>query len=350
MRALEEQSLGSIDQTARVPSRLDLELEPGGADVDPEELVPLTSDLPPLQVAVLEDSVQLGSVQSAIAAAGHVVRVAASGRDGAPHVLAALDTDPDDIDVVIAALPGGEAVIQAALALAPRRPIVIAALSRAPLDAINRAYGAGADLVALRPHDVERIAPLLFAASRLLVEKRVALAARGADYLVRDSLDMPGDSEPRGLLAFDVFERVVELEVKRAQRFDYPLAVAMFAVDMTAAPPSAIRGILRARAGNALIHAIRDIDVATQLEHERFLVLLPYTDLKSAAVLARKVIAAVAVGDPVVAGGRSFPPRVIGAVAGGLPGQPHGLAKLMKDAATALEQARRDGAELAVQP
>jgi hypothetical protein len=62
------------------------------------------------------------------------------------------------------------------------------------------------------------------------------------------------------------------------------------------------------------------------------------------------VIAAVAAGDPVVAAGRSCPPRVVGAVAGALPGQALSFAKLMKDATRALEQARRDGAELAVQP
>ena len=55
-------------------------------------------------------------------------------------------------------------------------------------------------------------------------------------------------------------------------------------------------------------------------------------------------------GDPVVASGRSFPPRLVGAVSGGSPGQPLSFAKLMKDATRALEQARRDGAELAVQP
>ena len=48
--------------------------------------------------------------------------------------------------------------------------------------------------------------------------------------------------------------------------------------------------------------------------------------------------------------GRSFPPRVIGAVAGSKPGEELSFAKLMKDATRALEQARRDGAELAVQP
>src|SRR5262249_51176760 len=127
------------------------------------------------------------------------------------------------------------------------------------------------------------------------------------------------------------------------------------------APPPGVRGILRARAGNALIHSIRDIDLATALPmdlsraydsapatDERFLVLLPYTDLAGAALLARRVHSAVAGGVPVVAGGRSFTPRFVGAVAGAAPGQPLSFSRLMKDATRALEQARRDGAELAV--
>jgi hypothetical protein len=43
-------------------------------------------------------------------------------------------------------------------------------------------------------------------------------------------------------------------------------------------------------------------------------------------------------------------PRVIGAVAGAQPGQPISFAKLMKDATRALVQARRDRAELVVEP
>jgi len=283
-------------------------------------------------------------VQSAIAAAGHVVQVAGTGRDGLARVLA--EIQDGDVDVVIAALPGGEALIEAALAIEPRRPIVIASLARSPIDAVNRAHAAGADLAAIRPHDVERLAPILFAAAQLHIEKGVALAARGSGRA-----DELADPEPRSLVPYDVFQRVVELEVKRAKQFDYPLAVALFSVEVAPpAPPSGIRGILRARAGNALIHSVRDVDVATQLEHERFLVLLPYTDLKGGAGLARRVITAVAALDPVVAAGRSFPPRVVAAVAGAMPGQELSFAKLLKDATRTLEQARRDGAELAVQP
>jgi hypothetical protein len=353
-----------IDETAPVPDHL-LEIESGPIDLDsgpvdagsylddldadPDELVPLRPDLLSLQVAVYEDATHLPTVQGAIVAAGHVVQLGASQRDGTGRIVHAIRGG--GIDAVIAALPGGEPVIAAALALEPRRPVVIVSLTAPAVDAIERAHAAGADLVATRPHDVDRLAPVLFAASRLLVEKRVALTARGAEAVLRARLDEIADHEPGGLMPFEMFQRVLELEMKRAKRYEYPLSVALFAVEVAPPPPPpGIRGILRARAGTALIHTIRDIDIATQLDHERFLVLLPYTDLKGSAGLARRVIASVAALDPVVAGGRAFPPRVVGAVAGALPGQPLSFAKLMKDATRALEQARRDGAELAVQP
>lgn len=306
-------------------------------------------EIPVLQVAVYEEAHHLPSVQGAIAAAGHVVATGAAGAVGVEKILAAVRRG--GIDVVIAALPGGEPVIDAALALEPNRPIVIASIVGGGLDGVRRAAAAGADLVTTRPHDVERLAPVLLAAARLTNERRLATTARGAEQVLRARLEELSDPEPRGLQPFEIFQRTLEVEIKRARRFEYPLSVALFAVEVPPPPPPAgIRGILRARAGNALINTIRDIDLATQLDHERFLVLLPYTDLTGAAHVGRRVIAAVAANDPVVSAGRSFQPRVVGAVAGSKPGEEVSFAKLMKDASRALEQARRDGAELAVQP
>ncbi|MEO9157353.1 MAG: diguanylate cyclase [Kofleriaceae bacterium] len=304
--------------------------------------------IPQLRFAIFEQPDQLASAQAAILAAGHAVVVAASGTAGlskvADHVVAG-------IDAVLVALPGGEPVIDIALAQEPRRPIVIAAVQGKTSDGCARAIAAGADLATSRPHDLERMSMVLLAAARLHTERRLAQNARGAEAVLRAKLEEIADPDPRGLQPIEVFQRVIELELKRARRFEYPLSVALFAVDVPPPPPPAgIRGILRARAGNALIHTIRDIDIATQLDHERFLVLLPYTDLAGAAGLGRRVVAAVAQGDPVVAAGRSFPPRVVGAVASGRPGQELSFAKLMKDASQALAQARKDGAELAVQP
>jgi hypothetical protein len=310
-----------------------------------EQLLPV---IPQLRFAIYESPEQLASAQGAIVAAGHVVVAGASGTAGLSKIA---DQIVGGIDAILVALPGGEPVIDIALAQAPRRPIVIAAVTGKMNEGCARAIAAGADLATARPHDLERMSPVLLAAARLHTERRLALNARGAEAVLRAKLEEISDPDPRGLQPMEVFQRVIEVELKRARRFEYPLSVALFAVDVPPPPPPAgIRGILRARAGNALIHTIRDIDIATQLDHERFLVLLPYTDLAGAAGLGRRVVAAVAEGDPVVSAGRAFPPRVVGAVAGVRPGQELSFAKLMKDATQALAQARKDGAELAVQP
>ncbi len=302
-----------------------------------------------LSFAIFEEAEHVASARAAVVAAGHQVAATATGRDGVAKIVDVVVNE--GVDVVLVSVPGGEAIVDAALALEPGRPIVIASLAGKATEAVKRAIATGADLAVTRPHDHERLAPVLLAVARIHTERRIAQNARGTELVLRARLDEIADPEPRGLQPFEVFQRVLELEFKRARRFEYSLSVALFAVEVTPPPPPAgIRGILRARAGNALIHTIRDIDLATQLDHERFLVLLPYTDLSGAANLGRRVIAAVASGDPVTSGGRSFPPRVVGAVAGGSPGQPLSFAKLMKDATRALEQARRDGAELAVQP
>ena len=321
------------------------------ASVEVEQLVEEVqlAKVPTLRFAVYEDGAQLASAQGAIVAAGHVVSAGASGASGLARVIEAVRRG--GIDAVVVALPGGEAVIDAALALEPRRPVIVAAVAGETTAAIARATAAGADLVVLRPHDVERLAPILLAAARLHADRTAAVSARGSEQVLRAKLDAIAELEPGGLQPFELFQRALEIEIKRAKRYEYALSVALFALDIPPPPPPAgIRGILRARAGNALIHTIRDIDLATQLDHERFLVLLPYTDLAGAAGLGRRVIAAVSAGDPVVSAGRAFAPRVVGAVAGARKGEPPSFAKLMKDATRALEQAKRDGAELAVQP
>lgn len=297
-------------------------------ELDGEEVV---TELPVLRVGIFEDQTQLRSAQSAVGAAGHVVAIADAGDAGRKHVLAAVREGT--LDAVIVALPGGEQIIDAALALESRRPVVIASVDGTPRAAVARASAAGADLVALRPHDIGTIAPLMLAANRLTIERKLA-----------------ADPEPHGLHSYEAFQRVLELAIMRAQKLDYPLSVALFSVEVVPPPPAGIGGIVRARAGNALIHAIREIDVATQLEGDRFLVLLPYTDLKRAATLAQKVITSVMQGEPVVSGGRAYPPKITGAAVAARLGQPVSFARLLKDAMQTLEQARKDGADLAVQP
>lgn len=322
---LDASAVGAFEEHTMRRPKLDTEAI---EEIDAEEV---ETALPVLRVGVFEDATNLRSAQSAIGAAGHVVAVAGSGVNGRQDVLAAVRGGT--LEAVVVALPGGEAIIDAALALESRRPVVIASVDGSPVAAVNRASSAGADLVAIRPHDIGSIAPVMLAANRLMIERKLA-----------------ADPEPRGLVAYEAFQRILELAILRAQKLEYPLSVVLFSVDVTPPPPPGVGGIVRARAGNAIMNTIRDIDVATQLEGDRFLVLLPYTDLKRATGLAQKVIAAVKSSEPVMASGRGYPPRITGAaVAARLTGAVS-FAKLLKDAMSTLEQARRDGADLAVQP
>jgi hypothetical protein len=50
----------------------------------------------------------------------------------------------------------------------------------------------------------------------------------------------------------------------------------------------------------------------------------------------------------VIAGGRTFPPRVTGAVVGAMAGQPVSFAGLLRDAMHTLDEGKRDGVALAI--
>lgn len=307
----------------------------------------------PLRVVILEAAAHLATAQAAVDLAGHAVAAAASGTAGIEKMRPQLA----GADAVIVALPGGERLIEAALALGSDRPVVIAALTADAVEAVRRASAAGADLATTRPHDVERLAPVLLGAARLREHRRLSAAlAPGAGVMddalaVLDALDLDDEGEPgNGLQSLEAFATAVDRELARATRFGYPLSIAMFGLDVPPPPPpSFLRGLLRARTGNAVVHAVRDIDLVTELEHDRFLVLMPYTDRLAAAEVARRVISAVASADPVTAAGRTFPPRVTGAVAGARAGEAMSFATLLGDVTQLLEQASVTGASLAVE-
>lgn len=319
--------------------------------IDDDEVLEETElpAVPQLRLMVFEGAPHLAAAQAAIVQAGHMVASGATGRDAVERLRAALG----EVDALLVGLPGGETLIDAALAHGHGRPVVIAASTSGAVDAARRAAAAGADLATVRPHHVERLAPILLAAARLVEQRRrfTAAPAPAADAALQGALDELSEPEPGTLQPLELFQQAVEVELERARRYAYPIAIAMFSVDLALPPPPpGVRGILRARAGNALVHAIRDIDVATEIEHDRFLVLLPHTDRLVGAEIARRIISAVAAGDPVIAGGRTFPPKVIGAVAGAHPGEPLEFGQLMDDATQLLEQAKVTGASLAVEP
>ncbi len=298
-----------------------------------------------ISIAIFDDPPAIAAAKHAIAVAGHKVVAAATGATGIEQIKTLLRSG--SADALLVGVPGGEELIETALALGAKRPVVIAVSAGSAVEAVRRAANVGADLAIARPIDAEKLAPVMFAAGRIGKGHNDAPAA--AQPAIKARLDALAEPEPGALQPFELFQRVLELELKRSKRYDYPVAVALFSVEIDPPePPPGMRGILRARAGNALIQSIRDIDMATEIDQERFFVLLPYTTLAGAAQVARRIINAVTGLPPVTAAGRTIPPKIVGSVAGVLSGQATSFARLMRDATQALEQARRDGAELAV--
>src|SRR5262245_40844304 len=80
-------------------------------------------EVPQLRLLVYEGGPHRAAAQAAIAAAGHLVVLGATGRDGIDRVRPAIA----GVDALLLGLPGGEPLIEAALALGQQRPVVIAA-------------------------------------------------------------------------------------------------------------------------------------------------------------------------------------------------------------------------------
>src|SRR5690242_18171736 len=142
--ALDDLLTGSVPPESRAPTRrpttaatVAVRAPAGRGESYGEELVVIEeTELPEvatLRFAIFEDGAELASAQGAIVAAGHVVAVGGSGPDGSARVIEAVREGT--VDALIVGLPASgaasaaaTAIVDAALALEPRRPIVIAAL------------------------------------------------------------------------------------------------------------------------------------------------------------------------------------------------------------------------------
>jgi len=316
------------------------------APIDDEQLLE-EAELSPLsvaRVAICETSTaSLTLARAAVAAQGYEVVIAAAGPAAVADVTKRLTVDPTP-DIVLVGLPGGEALLDAARALEPRRPVLIAAVPGSGRVAAERAHAAGADLVALRPHDPERLGPLLFAAAKLASERADLVTARGTEARMRDRVDKLGHPDTvTGFQQLDYFQRVLELEMKRAKRYGYPLSVCLLRQTDPDKVPSSMKRDLRARAAAAIATAIRDIDMPVELPPDRFLVLLPYTDADGAAIVALRIVNAVAKHPPVRGNNQDWRAAVTAGVSGVPSGGDLSFAKLMRDASAALRAAEDAG-------
>lgn len=131
---------------------------------------------------------------------------------------------------------------------------------------------------------------------------------------------------------FAHFKEVLFVEVKRARRYGFPLALALIAFDpVDGRMDDELQGQLMSGLALAIRRSLRDTDYPVQYSNDRVLLLMPHTDLAGSLIVARRICERVAKatlqsGDDIV-----HPTISIG-VAAGAPGREYGFSDLVRKA------------------
>ncbi len=250
-------------------------------------------------------------------------------------------------DVLIIGFPGGEPVIDPVRKLA-EPPVVIAAVPGPAATAKARCDELGADLFAVRPISSDAMAALLHAAEQLVTAREQTRALRASEDILRQRLQRYGQADTAtGFQHFDFFRRILVMELKRARRYGYSLAVVLVAIDprKEGEPEPTVDASrkLRTRVAAAISAAIRDIDLPIDFADDRMLVFLPYTDIEGASSVGRRVASAVRSYGTIEDGGRNVSMSVSVGIAALRPGKPVSFARLIKDAGAAVRAAQLKG-------
>jgi diguanylate cyclase (GGDEF)-like protein len=172
----------------------------------------------------------------------------------------------------------------------------------------------------------------------------VAATARAMARLAAQARRLAQLEQParlRGRESFDLHRRLVLMEVKRAQRYRYPLGVAVVAVDGWREVAPALgptgRAALLADVLAVVARSLRTVDLPVLHARERFLVIMPHTPADGALLVAQRLCARLAA--------RPGPPRLtVSAGVAGFDGQGTvSLGSLLGQASRGLERARSLG-------
>jgi diguanylate cyclase (GGDEF)-like protein len=226
-----------------------------------------------------------------------VIDPAKASREKAAAVLSALGFTPllavdafeahalvDGVSAVVAVHPTAEAVYPRLRSTGV--PLVLSLSTRQPRPAAVAAH-VSADAFVLRPYRKDTLAIALYAASASRLERERAMRAEAALAEVTGvRRERHGGS---GLLHIDLFKTLLPLEIRRARRHGYPIAVCVVALDPLPQARHASDEIAVA-CEPILRRAVRDVDLAVRYGDGRFLVLLPHTDGNGAQAVGARIV------------------------------------------------------------
>ena len=170
------------------------------------------------------------------------------------------------------------------------------------------------------------------------------LAAKGRK--VATPPQRPGDGilDPTtSFYTFAHFKEVVFVEVKRARRYGFPLALALVGFDAFESPLSEeLHMQLMGGLALAMRRSLRDTDYPVQYSADRVLLLMPHTDLAGSLIVARRICERVARAT-LSHEDTSIRPTISVGVAAGEPGRDYGFSDLVRQAQDGLNEAMSRG-------
>jgi diguanylate cyclase (GGDEF)-like protein len=189
------------------------------------------------------------------------------------------------LHVDLAGMPGTEVCHRLKTQLDPTLPVVLmfAEESTSIPEITKRCL---ADNYLVRP--LKR-AELLFCV-RAALQLRSLLQERAAAVLLTGK-DAAGRTS--GMVSLDIFHSFLALEIRRVDRYGFPLALIDIHVDPLPEADSTWTGALDSQLGPALSEAmracLRDIDLTTVISHREMLGLMPHTDKEGSTIAAERI-------------------------------------------------------------
>jgi diguanylate cyclase (GGDEF)-like protein len=274
-------------------------------------------------------------------------------RDKGAAVLDALGFEPRlaaDAFEAHALIDGTAAVVAshpAALELYPRLRTMgipfVASVSARQARPAAIAHHIGADAFVIRPYKKDMLSIALFAAANARMLRDRALRA---ELALADVSGVRRSDSTSGMLHIDLFKTLLPLEIRRARRHGYPIAICVVSLDplpkakeVTAEMATACEPFIRG--------AVRDVDLAVRYGDGRFLVFLPHTDQRGAEAVGRRIVSEIR-NCRLRAGGVEMILTASVGIATPRPGKPPSFARLIRDAHAAVKAAQLKGGDRAV--
>lgn len=174
----------------------------------------------------------------------------------------------------------------------PTLPVVLMFCDTEDEDAAaRRARRVGADNYLLRPMREKEL--------RFVVRAMLRLGKLAADQRAAEALTGEDSGEISSMVSLEMFHRFLELEIRRSDRYGFPLTVLSIALDpLPSDVPQAWASSLEKQLAEALSQTIRNtvraIDISAALSMKEVLLLMPHTDAEGAAAAGERIREAVA--------------------------------------------------------